>query len=177
MVIDDDDIETTRLRFGKGSGTCCAAIDADEQSGAALGKRAHGLDVWAVAFEQAVGNMNNRLDAAVAKKTGKQRRRSRTVHIVVAEDRDTFSAHRCIRDPFRRLLHGREHKWIGHRALDGRIEKSVDRIGLDIAAGDDPSQELGQRVMLRDSQRPRSAAFVEPVAPGATRRRVFDAEE
>jgi hypothetical protein len=31
--------------------------------------------------------------------------------------------------------------------------------------------------MLRDRQRPRSAAFVEPIAPDATGRRILDAEE
>jgi hypothetical protein len=32
-------------------------------------------------------------------------------------------------------------------------------------------------MMLRDSQGPRSAAFVEPIAPSTTGRRVLDAEE
>ena len=65
----------------------------------------------------------------------------------------------------------------GIDALDGRIEKCFDRIGLDVAAGEDARQQLRQLVALRDRQRPRRAALVEPVAPGAAGRRILDAEE
>ncbi len=77
----------------------------------------------------------------------------------------------------RRFLHGGQHIRIGHRALDGRIEKRLNRIGLDIAAGKDARQQLRQIVALRDSERTRGAALVEPVAPSASGRRVLDAKE
>ena len=66
---------------------------------------------------------------------------------------------------------------IGHRALDGRIEEGLDRVDLDIAAGEDARQQFGQIVALRDRERARRAARVEPVAPGAAGRRAFDAEK
>ena len=61
--------------------------------------------------------------------------------------------------------------------LDARIEKRVDRVGLDIAAGNDAREQFGDLVALRDRQRARRAALVEPVAPSAAGRRIFDAEE
>ncbi len=66
---------------------------------------------------------------------------------------------------------------IGHRLLDRRIEKRLDRIGLDIAAGDDARQQFRKIVALRDGERARGAALVEPVAPRASGRRILDAKE
>ena len=65
----------------------------------------------------------------------------------------------------------------GIEPLDGRIEKGLDRVDLDIAAGEHARQQFGQVVALRDRQRARRAALVEPVAPGAAGRRILDAEE
>ena len=48
---------------------------------------------------------------------------------------------------------------------------------LDAAAGEHARQQLRQVVPLRDRERARRAALVEPVAPGAPGRRVLDAEE
>ena len=149
----------------------------DEQRRAALGERAHRLDIRAVAFEQAVGNVDDRLDAAVAQKARQQRRRGRAVDVVIAENRDALAAHDGVGDARGRLRHGGEHVRIGHRALDGRIEKGVDRIDLDVAAGKNARQQFGKLVPLRDRERPRRAALVEPVAPRAPGRRIFDAEE
>ncbi len=65
MVIDDHDIESPRFRLGEWRDAGCAAIDANEQRRAALGQRAHGFDIRSIAFKQPVGNVDNRLDAAV----------------------------------------------------------------------------------------------------------------
>jgi hypothetical protein len=61
--------------------------------------------------------------------------------------------------------------------LDGRIEKRLNRIGFDIAAGEDARQQLRQIVALRDRKRTHGAALVEPVAPSPPGRRAFDAKE
>ena len=154
-----------------------AAIDGHQQRRAARGQRPHRLDIRAVAFEQPIGNVDDRLDAAVPQKPRQHGGGCRAVHIVVAENRDALAARHGIGDARRRLRHGGEHIRIGHRALDGRIEKGVDRVGLDVAAGEDARQQFGDLMPLRDRQRPRRAALVEPVAPGAAGRRILDAEE
>jgi hypothetical protein len=48
---------------------------------------------------------------------------------------------------------------------------------LDVAAGEDAREQLGKVVPLRDCERARRSALVEPAAPSAPGRRVFDAEE
>ena len=165
------------LRFGKRLDAGGAAIDGDQERRAARGERAHRLDIRAVAFEQPVGNVDERLDAAMAQKPRQQRRRGRAVDVVIAEDRDRLAAHDGVGKPLRRFLHAGEHVRIGHRAPDRRIEKGIDRVDLDIAAGKDARQQFGQVVALRDRQRPRGAALIEPVAPSAAGRGAFDAEE
>jgi len=83
-----------------------------------------------------------------------QRRRGRAVDIVVAEDRDLFSPCRGIRDTLRRGFHLGHGVRIGHQLADGRIEKILHRVNLDIAAGQHPRQHFRQLISLRD----RSAA-------------------
>ena len=177
MMIDDDDVHAERICFAQRLDAGGAAIDGHQQRRAAGGERPHRLDIRAVAFEQAVGNVNNRLDATKPQEPGQHGGGCRAVDVVVAENRDALAAHNSIGDARCRLGHGGEHIRIGHRAFDGRIEKSVDRVGLDIAAGEDARQQFGNLVALRDRQRARRAALVEPVAPGAAGRRSFDAEE
>ena len=177
MMIDDDDVDAERFGLGKRLDAGGAAIDGHQQRRAALSERAHRLDIRAVAFEQPVGNVNDRLDAAMTQETRQHGGGCCAVDIVIAENRDALAARHRIGDARGGLRHGGEHIRIGHRALDGRIEKGVDRVGLDIAAGEDARQQFGQLVALRDRQRPRRTALVEPVAPGAAGRRILDAEE
>ena len=65
----------------------------------------------------------------------------------------------------------------GISRLDGRIEIGLDPVGLDIAPRDDAGQQLRHAMTLRDRERARIAAVVEPVAPGPPGRRALDAEE
>ena len=66
---------------------------------------------------------------------------------------------------------------IGHQRAHGRIEEALDLVGLDAAPGEHARQQLRQAVPLRDRQRARGAALVEPVAPGAAADGALDAEE
>ena len=113
----------------------------------------------------------------MAQKPRQQRRRSGSVDIIIAEYGDALAASDRVGDARRRRRHGGQHVGIGHRVLDGRIEECLDRIDLDIAAGKDAREQLRQIMPLRDRERPRGAALVEPAAPGAPGRGVFDAEE
>ena len=177
MMVDDDDIQAERLCFAQRLDAGGAAVDGHQQRRAARRQRAHRLDIRAVAFEQPVRNVNDRLDTATTQETRQHGGGCRAVHIVVAENRDAFAVHNSVGDARGRFRHRRKHIRIGHRAFDGRIEKGVDRVGLDVAAGEDARQQFWDLMALRDRQRPRRAALVEPVAPGASGRRILDAEE
>ena len=87
------------------------------------GERAHRFGVGAIALEQPVGNVDQRIEPAMAQMPGEQRRRGRAVDIVVAEDRDLLAAHGRIRDALGGGLHLRHREGIGHQLADGRIEE------------------------------------------------------
>jgi hypothetical protein len=177
MVVDDDHVDTERPGLRKRLHRGRAAVDRDQQRGAASGEGAHGLYIRAIAFEQAVGNVDHGIDAGVAQKAREQRGRRCAVNIVVAEDRHLLAAHDRVGDASRRLRHGGEHVRIGHRSPDRRVEERLDRIDFDIAAGEDAREQLGEVVPLRYRKRARRSALVEPAAPSAPGRRAFDAEE
>ena len=121
----------------------------------------------------------------MAQMPGEQRRGSGAVDVVVAEDRDLLAARGRVRDTFRRGFHLRHGVGIGHQFADGRIEKVLDPVNLDIAPRQHPRQHLRQLMALRDRERPRRAAGIEPVAPQLSgqgmrhaekRRRRFDGQ-
>ena len=141
------------------------------------GEHADSLDIGAIAFEDAVGNMDQRIEPAMAQMPGEQRRRGRAVDVVVAEDRDLLAANCRVRDAFGGGLHLRHGEGIGHQFADGRIEKILDRIDLDVAPGEHARQHFRQLVTLRDRKRARRTAGIEPVAPQLAGRGLRHAEK
>ncbi len=67
-MIDDDDVETEPGRLRQRLMAGGAAIDGDQQFRAARGQRADGLDIRPIAFENAVGDMDDRIEPAVRRK-------------------------------------------------------------------------------------------------------------
>ena len=165
------------MRFRQRLDTGGAAIDGHQERRAARGERSHRFDIRPIAFEQPIRNMDERLEAGMPEKARQQRRRSGTVDIVIAEDRDRLAAHDGVGDPAGGLAHSRKHMRIGHIAFDRRIEECVDTVHVDVAAGKDARKQFGNFVTLRDRERPGGPALVEPVAPCSSRRRMLDAEE
>ena len=102
MVVDDDGIEAEPRGFRERLEARGAAVDGDEELRAALGERADRLDVRPVALEDAVGNVEQRIEAAAAQEAREQRRRGRAVDVVVAEDGDGLAALDRIGDARRR---------------------------------------------------------------------------
>ena len=141
------------------------------------GERADRLDVGAVAFENPVRDMHDRIAAAEPHEARQQRRGGRAVDVVVAEDRDLLAAQHRVGDALRRLLHRGDGVRVGHQPPDGRIEERLDLVDLDAAAGEDARQQLGHVVPLRDRKRARRRPLVEPVAPGPAADRALDVEE
>ncbi len=177
MVVDDDHGHAEPLGLGQRLDAGRAAIDGDEQRRAFLREPANGFDVWAVAFEDTIGNMDQRIEPGMTQMPGEQRRRRCAVHVVVAEDRDTLALDHRVGDTPRRRLHIRQRIWIWHQLADGRIEKVPDRIDRDVSPGNDARQHLRQIVTLGDGERLRRAARVQPVAPQPSRCRLRHAEK
>ena len=160
VMIDDDGVEAEPRGFGERLEARGAAVDGDEELGAALGETTDRLDVRPIAFEDAVGNMEQRVEAAAAQEAREQRRRGRTVDVVVAEDGDGFPTLHGIGDAHRRDRHVGEDIGVGHQALERRVEIEAHRIRLDLAAGDDAGEELRHPMALHDRKRPCIAALV-----------------
>ena len=177
VVIDDDDGHAELSRFRQRLEAGGAAIDRHQQRRALARQHPHGFDIGAVAFEDAVGNVDQRIEPAMAQMPGQQRRRGRAVDVVVAEDRDLLAARGRVRDALGRGFHLRHGVGIGHQFADGRIEEILDRVDLDVAARDHPRQHFRQLVALHDRQRPRRAPRIEPVAPQFSGRRLRHAEK
>ena len=84
VMVDHDDVEAEPPRLGQRLDAGGAAIDGDEQRRAALGERADRLDVRPVALEDAVGDVDDRIEAGAragsaraARTRSRRRRRSR----------------------------------------------------------------------------------------------------
>ncbi len=153
VVVDDDHFESESAGLRQRLVAGGAAVDRDEELRPALGERLDRLHVRPISFENAVGNVDQRLDARHAKKQAEQRRRCRAVDVVIAEDRDGLGALDRIGDALRRRFHRGDGVRIGHQPLDGGIEIGLDLLRLDATARDDAGEQLGQGMALDDRQR------------------------
>jgi hypothetical protein len=178
MMVDHHHVEAELARLRNWLVAGGAAVDGDEERRAARGQRPHRLHVGAVALEQAIRNVDDRLAPAMTQVARERRRRGRAVDVVVAEDGDGFPADDRVGKPRRRCRHVRQHIGIRHQCPYRRIEKGRDLVDLDATPGEDARQQLGHVVVaLRDRERTRRTALVEPVTPGAPAHRALDAEE
>ena len=74
MMIDGHHIETQRLGLHQRLDAGGAAIDGDQELRALFGKRADRFGVRPIAFEQPVGNVDERLEPAMAQEFCQHRR-------------------------------------------------------------------------------------------------------
>ena len=66
---------------------------------------------------------------------------------------------------------------IRHETPHGGVEKRLQGFDRDAAPGENARQQLREAMALRDRQSPRGRAVVEPIAPGAARRRTLHVEK
>ena len=92
VVVEHDRVEAEPRRFGERLVARRAAIDRDEQARALPGEGADRLDIGAVAFDDAVGDVDEERHAAGAQELAEQRRAAGAVDVVVAEDRHRLAA-------------------------------------------------------------------------------------
>ena len=177
MMIEDHDIHAERTRFQQRHIAGGAAIDRDQQRHVFFGKAFDRVDIRAVALKDAIRNMHDRIKAALPQIAGEQRRRGGAIDIIIAEDRDLFTAHDRIGDPRAGRRHVGQHRRIGHQILDGRIEIGLRLVGFHATACQHAGQQFGRAKALRNRGGARHAARIQPVAPGAPGRRRCNVEE
>ena len=71
-MVDDQHIDAPAPRMGDRPVAGGAAIEGDDEARAGVDQLVHGRDIGAVALEDAVGNMDLRLDAEMAQVAGHQ---------------------------------------------------------------------------------------------------------
>ncbi len=177
VMVDDDDGHAELPGFGQRLDAGGAAIDRHQQRRALSRQHADGFGVGAVALEQPVGNVDQRIEAAMPQMPGQQRGGGRAVDVVVAEDRNSLAALDGVGQAGRRALHVDEDRRIGHQRLDGRIEESRNVLEPDAARGEHAAEELRQVVLLADRGREGLAPRLEALAPGEAAGRSHDAQE
>ena len=177
VVVEHDD-----FRAGKQCGidrrrAVGAAVDGDDQLGAAAGQLAHRLGVGAVALEDAVGNVDFGLDAVMREKALQQRRGRSAVDIVVAEDRHLLAVADRLRKPLSRAIHVGQRGRIGQQVLDRRVEETLGLLRRHAAPGEHARDDVGHAMRLRDRQRGHLLALGQPVLPAEPGRRSLHAEK
>ena len=119
-MVDDDNVDSGRLRHRQGLEGLGAAIDGDDERGAALGDPHQRFARGAVTLHQPVGDIGLGLEAELAEQADQQGRRGRAVHVVIAEDRDRLLRRDGVGEPFGRLVHVAKDGRVGHEAAQGR---------------------------------------------------------
>ena len=141
------------------------------------GQRAHRLDIRPVAFEQAVGDIDDGIESGPPQKKRGKRARGGAVDIVVAEHGDAFAALGRVGKPRRGCFHRCQDMRVWHQPADRRIEIVFDGVRLDVAPGEDAGKQFRHAAALNDGERALGSAFIEPVAPRAPGRGALDAEK
>src|SRR5262249_47056437 len=177
VMINHHWVDTAPFGLGKWLEARDAAINGNQQLYAALGERPDCIHIRAVAFKDSIGNMDDRVQPAVAEVTGQQRGCSGAVDIVVAENGNGLVPCDAVRNSRCRRLHVSQRIWIRHQALDGWIEETIDLVDIDIAAGEDARQQFGEAISLRNRQRARRSALIEALSPRPAGQRPFDTKK
>ena len=167
MMVDRHHVEAELLRLGERLDAGGAAVDGHQQPRALLGERADRLGVRAVAFEQAVRNVDQRLDAGMAQELRQHRRRGRAVDVVVAEDRDR--SRRSIASAMRAAAFAMSVSMSGsgisRRTVGSRNSSTSSTSTSRPASMRASSSDTPWRCVIASARA--VAALVEPVAPGA----------
>ncbi len=178
VMVEHHHVHAEAPGLGQGLVPGGAAIDGDEEGRALLGEHPHRRDVGAVAFRDAVGDVEPVGHAEVAQRARQQGGTRRPVDVVIAEDRDLLALLDRDGEPVGRGLHVDQHGGVGQEVAQARLEEARHGMEIDPAAGQHPGQHLRQAVALRDGDREalrrrRGAALV----PGPPERGAVNVEE
>jgi len=177
VVVEHDDIGSGLVGRGDRRRAVGATVDGDDELRAARGEVAHRVGIGAVAFEDAVGDVDLGFDAVVGEKTLEQCRRRGAVDVVVAEDGDPLAPPHRFRDTRRRASHVGQAGGIWQQVTDRRVEETRRVVCQDTAAGQHAGDQIASALALRDRERHHLLAIGKPVFPGQPGRRAADVEE
>ncbi len=116
VVIDDDDVDIPLFGSPQSFVAGRATVDRHDQLRAVVDQLIDRRRVGSVAFEDAIGNIDTGLHAEMREETVHQRRGSRAIDVIVAEDRNVLAAPDCLDQASGRLLAIRQR--VGIEALD-----------------------------------------------------------
>ena len=133
MMVEYDDVHSETPRLGERLETGGSAIDRHQQRRATRRQRADRLAIGAIAFGDAVGNMDVAGHAAIVEEFRQQRRGTGAVDIVIAENRDGFVFLDRPDQPFGGFPHGGEAERLRQEGAQGRIEMPFRRFRSDSA--------------------------------------------
>ena len=143
VVIDDDHVQP-RLRCRRqGLERHRPTVDRDDQRRPfSLQLQQRGC-VGAIAFFQAVGNINGDLRPRPLQETLEQRRRGRAVHVVIAEDGDAFPRPHRACYPRCGLVHVFQMQRVRQMGFELGVQECLGIVEPDSAPGQYSAQHLG----------------------------------
>ena len=177
VMVDHHDIDAKRPGLGERFEAGGATVDRHDQAGALPGQRAQRFRVRPVALEQAIGDIDQRVEPLMAQEARQQRRRRCAVDIVIAEDGNALAGHDRIGDARRGGLHVGHHGRVGHQRPEARRQELRRLVHADTAPRQDARHDIGDLVSLGDGKRHIAGRAIQPLEPAAAAKRALDAEK
>ena len=177
VMVDDDDVCTSRVGGGDGRMRGRAAVDGEDEAGSLLCESREGRFRRAVAFGEAVGDVGRARLAMGAQEALDQGGRGRAVHVVITEHGDRLSSPDRVCEPLGGARHVLQAAGIGQQGPQRRIEIALHRLQVGPAGGKHAAEQIRQSVSLGDGGCGHGPPWNEALDPAAAARRAFHAEK
>ena len=177
MVVHDHNVDAAFCRNFKRFETGRSAVHRDDQARAVIDERGNGFGVRPIAFGDAVGDVDARLQPVAGQEAVKQRRRGGAIDVIVAENRDALACGDGARQPLRRLVHIGQRRWIGAQRADRRIEHIRHLVERNVARGQQAADDFREIVALSDGRAEVGLRGGKPLHPLEPARGALDAKE
>ena len=177
MVIDNHHVDAARTGKRQRLVARGAAIDGNDEARALIDQERHGLGVGAIAFTEAVGNIDADVVSEGAEKALHERRGDGAVDVIVAEHGHGLAGDDGFGEACGRLVHVAQRGRVGHECLEARVEGLGGGLGRHTAGGEDAAEHLRQIVLLGDGGGEVGAPGREALIPGEPARRALDTKE
>ncbi|MNS58427.1 hypothetical protein D3C72_913480 [compost metagenome] len=175
VVVDDHDVQTDGRSVGHGLVRRRSAVHGDDQIGASRLQRIESPRAGAIAFRQAVGDIDGQFRIQCAEPAHQQGRAGRPVHVIVGEDVDAAARLQGVDDGRRRRIHVHEAGRIGEQGPQRGPQEVLALIRRHAARGQSPRHRLIQIQRLHMGADGRRLGRA--LSPGAARQRARDVEE
>ena len=153
VVVEHHDIEPQGGGLGERFVRRRSAIHGYDDGDSVRLKRAHPADIGSVSLGHPVGHIDRELVSDGREKASQERRRGRSVDVVVREDPDPFAVMDRAYDPLAGAVHVAQRGRVGERRAQRGVEEVVDPIDPDAPSGKNAGDNLRQSVRLGDGER------------------------